>query len=186
MQPYPLAQRCGRPSQLTECNTSSLVSHGNSGTSQQVSLLLCNRPVRECAPPGSPPLLCCCAPRCDLGERAGSRARGPGVHRRGSVRTKAKAASISHLTSCAQKTATVLRENVTSFLFKYSIDAFIYKTHSYNAALAYTASFEANCSSREVQNLALTLHALSRAGALGGGLRAAALRLARPRLGTAD
>ena len=120
MQPYPLAQRCGRPSQLTECNTSSLVSHGNSGTSQQVSLLLCNRPVRECASPGSPPLLCCCAPRCDLGERAGSRARGPGVHRRGSVRTKAKAASISHLTSCAQKTATVLRENVTSFLFKYS------------------------------------------------------------------
>ena len=121
MQPYPLAQRCGRPSQLTECNTSSLVSHGNSGTSQQVSLLLCNRPVRECASPGSPPLLCCCAPRCDLGERAGSRAHGPGVHRRGSVRTKAKAASISHLTSCAQKTATVLRENVTSFLFKYSI-----------------------------------------------------------------
>ena len=120
MQPYPLAQRCGRPSQLTECNTSSLVSHGNSGTSQQVSLLLCNRPVRECASPGSPPLLCCCAPRCDRGERAGSRARGPGVHRRGSVRTKAKAASISHLTSCAQKTATVLRENVTSFLFKYS------------------------------------------------------------------
>ena len=120
MQPYPLAQRCGRPSQLTECNTSSLVSHGNSGTSQQVSLLLCNRPVRECASPGSPPLLCCCAPRCDLGERAGSRAHGPGVHRRGSVRTKAKAASISHLTSCAQKTATVLRENVTSFLFKYS------------------------------------------------------------------
>ena len=123
MQPYPLAQRCGRPSQLTECNTSSLVSHGNSGTSQQVSLLLCNRPVRECASPGSPPLLCCCAPRCDLGERAGSRAHGPGVHRRGSVRTKAKAASISHLTSCAQKTATVLRENVTSFLFKYSIQA---------------------------------------------------------------
>ena len=70
--------------------------------------------------PWPPPLLCCCAPRCDLGERAGSRARGPGVHRRGSVRTKAKAASISHLTSCAQKTATVLRENVTSFLFKYS------------------------------------------------------------------
>ena len=129
MQPYQLAQRCGRPSQLTECNTSSLVSHGNSGTSQQVSLLLCNRPVRECASPGSPPLLCCCAPRCDLGERAGSRAHGPGVHRRGSVRTKAKAASISHLTSCAQKTATVLRENVTSFLFKYSIaNAMIFST----------------------------------------------------------